>query len=334
MKLSRDSLYQIKKAFNLAGTIRQLFLNIGEATEIKTPLQNAIMFCLKAIGACIDKAAWLEGMDLSRELNFGQKLPRDTLIFWKNMHYLRNTLIHHFDQNMTQNSFGLTECQRQILFVICKRIDQVMIYLQQIQSDKDTSIVCQRCNAGQTFKVFLDFFELNGLLRDYNPRTIRTQISSQQYCQAMMDAVCIINVYIIKNRSINLQLISILREREIVNYYVLQNFLECIATIGDPNPVESTQCINDQQRAILFNIDGDADTWLRNLGRDRIQALHLSSTIYIPDEKIVKDLKNIQRLKEVLRVAGFQERFTLAAPPAPSGTPPTQQEEEGNRLAV
>jgi uncharacterized protein with HEPN domain len=324
MRLRKETLQQIKKAFNFATVIQQLFHNIDKAADIKTPLQNAIMFCLKAIGTCIDKAAWHERVDLSLDLKPNQKLPKDTLIFWKNMHYLRNTLVHHFDRNMTQNNFALTAEQLQILFVICQRINQVTGYLQQIYQDEETSTLCYNCNAGQTFRVFLDFFDLNRSLRDYNPRVVRTQIPSQQYCQAMMDAVCIIDTHIIKNRTpLNLQLVKQLREHEIVNYCALQNLLECVATIGDPNPMGSTQCISDQQRAVIFNIDAEADKWLRNLGGDRIQALHTSSTVYIPDEKIVKDLKNIQRLKEVLRPAGFQDKFM---PCVPSGTPPAQQE--------
>jgi hypothetical protein len=72
---------------------------------------------LKGIGACIDKAAELERIDLNLPLEPNHQLPKDTLVFWKNIHFLRNNLIHHFDKNMI-NKFCLNDIERDLLFKI------------------------------------------------------------------------------------------------------------------------------------------------------------------------------------------------------------------------
>ena len=111
-------------------------------------------------------------------------------------------------------------------------------------------------------------------------------------------------------------------------YYALQNILECIATLGNPNVLGATQRISDSSRGAIFSIASQADNWLRGLGQSRIDALHTHGTIVIPDDEACKHLGNLQLLQRILldpalakTVIGnkLENRFGVSVP---TGTSP------------
>ena len=266
----------------------------------------------------IDKAAASEHIDLTQKLRSEQQLPLDTLQFWINLHYLRNNLIHHFDQNML-HSFQLQTDERFTLFKICKNAGQIVFYLQLVMRNQTTAIDLR----GQKFKVFLDIYELADLLATHNSREIRIQITQPQYLQAMTDAIGIIFREISPNVIVGKPLISTLCEER---YYALQNILECIATLGNPNMFGAVQLINDSSRRAIFSVASQADGWLRGLGQSRIMALHEQVTGVIPDDKIYAHLENLRLLHQALLEPALGaavgenlvDRFGISAP---IGTP-------------
>jgi len=111
-------------------------------------------------------------------------------------------------------------------------------------------------------------------------------------------------------------------------YYALQNILECIATLANPNAFGATQLINDSSRSTIFSIEPKADGWLRGLGQSRIDALHTHGTIVIPDDEACTHLGNLQLLHWVLLNPSLaktavgkelEDRFGISVP---TGTPP------------
>ena len=194
MILKSPTIIWIQKAIFFGEEIRKLFTNIQKPENIQAPLQNALMFCLKAIGTCLDKAAESENINLEQDLRPEQRRPYDTLLFWKNLHHLRNSLIHHFDQNMLHN-FSLQTDEFFLLFNICKNAGQIVFYLRLVANQNNTSVDLK----GQRFKVFIDIHELARLLAIHNPREIRAKIPQSQYLQAMTDAIGITLKNIIPN---------------------------------------------------------------------------------------------------------------------------------------
>jgi len=313
MILKSPTIIWIQKAIFFGEEIRKLFTNIQKPENIQAPLQNALMFCLKAIGTCLDKAAESENINLEQDLRPEQRRPYDTLLFWKNLHHLRNSLIHHFDQNMLHN-FSLQTDEFFLLFNICKNAGQIVFYLRLVANQNNTSVDLK----GQRFKVFIDIHELARLLAIHNPREIRAKIPQSQYLQAMTDAIGITLKHIIpniENPSIN--------TLETEKYYALQNMLECVATLGNPNVFGATQRIGNSSRNAIFSIEPNADKWLRDLGQSRIKALHTHGTIVIPDDEVRTHLRNLQLLHRVLlnpRLANtsigmrLTDKFNILAP--------------------
>lgn len=158
----------------------------------------------------------------------------------------------------------------------------------------------------------------------HNPREIYAQITQPQYLQAMTDAVGII----LKSIAPNIENISINALRA-ERYYALQNILEGIATLGNPNALGATQRINDQSRRAIFSIERQADRWLRGLGQSRVDALHVRGTIVIPDDEVHTHLEHLQLLHRVLVNPALEhtsvgkkleDKFGASVP---AGTPPT-----------
>jgi hypothetical protein len=322
MRLKQQTINQLRRVIKFGEIIKRLFFATKSSSDIKPSLQNALIFCLKAIGTGIDNAAKLEQLELDNPLNETQQLLQDTLIFWKNLHYLRNALIHHFDCNML-NLFGLQADECECLFKVCKNMGQVVFYLHLVCDAYNTAINLR----GQRFKVFVDVYEFASLLQAHNPRNIRQSITQAQYLQAMVDAIGIIKTHIIKSREISPQLIEEIRQTDEVNYYALQNLLEYIATLGNPNALGATQRISDYTRRIIFHIVSEADGWLRDLGQSRIKALHVDGTIVIPNIAMAGHIICLYKLHPVLfdsRIGvTLRDNFEqLSASTIPSGIPP------------
>ena len=293
MRINDDANLNLRRALGFVMEIKQIFSNSPSPAPFE---QNALIFCLKAVGICIDEAAKRMGLDFSKPLTYHQHLPRDTVLFLRNMHYLRNALIHHFDSNML-NGFVLSADENALLFKLCKNIGQVEFYLNLITTQKKTDIDLGR----QRFKVFFDFHDLSQQFMKDSPREARAGRTQAQYLQAMADALSILKNLIIKGREINVELIDRLRRSEPHNYFAMQNLLECVTVLGNPNPFgDGSQLISNASRAAIFSIDGHADDYLRNLATNRIVAVHDKASAVIPDAELVDNLREMMLLHQIL----------------------------------
>ena len=293
MRINDDANLNLRRALGFVMEIKQIFSNSPSPAPFE---QNALIFCLKAVGICIDEAAKRMGLDFSKPLTYHQHLPRDTVLFLRNMHYLRNALIHHFDSNML-NGFVLSADENALLFKLCKNIGQVEFYLNLITTQKKTDIDLGR----QRFKVFFDFHDLSHEFMKDSPREARAGSTQAQYLQAMADALSILKNLIIKGREINVELIDRLRRSEPHNYFAMQNLLECVTVLGNPNPFgDGSQLISNASRAAIFSIDGHADDYLRNLATNRIVAVHDKASAVIPDAELVDNLHEMMLLHQIL----------------------------------
>lgn len=304
MRINTEAIEILRRAHEFVMQIERIFAGCSDPSALARRLarQNAIIFCLKGLGICIDKVAETMRLDLSKRLTPEQTLAHDTLLFWQNMHYLRNALIHHFDSNML-GDFRLSEGENEMLFKLCRLVGQVKFYLELIISQGKTDVDLH----GQRFKVFFAFHDLAELLRKHSPRESRGGITQVQYLQAMVDALCIIENHIVRGRELNVTFIESLRTEESAGYYTIQNLLDCVAILGNPNPFgDGTQLIKDITRRVIFSIESQIDTWLRRLGSNRILAAHTEATGIIPNERLVVNLQEMRLLHRALLSPAMQ----------------------------
>lgn len=259
ISLNNDAIEDLKEIFKYTKILTTL-INKADENTLNTlfknnTFQHAVIFLFKAIGACIDKAT--KNLNLTID---------QTPIFWKNLHYLRNALIHHL------NATTLPEKTKPLLISMCMKVGHIYRYFSLVVDAKNTNV-----NLGMDrYKVFLDIHKLTETLKIKYPKEKRAKTPQLQYLKIILNAINGIE-HLTKNITLTAENIEILKNKDPIIYFALQNLLELIATISTPNPEYSVLTVDTRKRINLAH--ADADTWLRGLGDSRNNAMHLSICI-------------------------------------------------------
>ena len=250
--------YQLVQIFKYTKIITSLVgsLNAEKLYEIliqDLPLQHALIFCFKVIGMHVSNAA--ENLSLKVE-----NMP----LFCKELHYLRNSLIHHCP----------TTAMPKPALVLLAKISASTGHIY-----KYFSLVCDARNMqvdlkGQRYKVFLDVHELAaGLRQKAYPKENRGRISQAQYLEVVISAIRGIRAL---TNGVELTVRSLQSMRNnpdrYKTYFALQNLCELIATIMNPNPEYAL--LNRDTILAVRERHSDIETWLRSLGKSRVEAMH------------------------------------------------------------
>jgi uncharacterized protein with HEPN domain len=297
--LDKNSLQEFKEIFRYTKIITDLvsgmnqneLVNILKGTGLPKDmaLQHALLFCLKAIGTCIDNATARLGLNI-------EQMP----LFCQNMFYLRNSLIHHCP------TISLANDQFDLLASVCTKMGHIYKYFSKVVDAQNTAINL----GGERYKVFLDIHELNFKLREQYPREQRTQIIQEQYLKVILAAI--------KGLEIETTGTDLTEEgmKQLPHkkFFALQNLLELIATLANPNPEQ--RLLSEHTRDVINHAHPDADTWLRTLGMSRMEAMH--RTGMISNRNLAIHISEMMRLKnEVLLNVNFQRTLGITLTPSP-----------------
>ena len=291
-------------------------------------LQHALIFCLKAIGSIVDQAAILCHIDLSKD---------EAPLFWRNLHHLRNSLVHSCP------IVSIPAEMQTHLSTITVKAFQIYNYF---------SLVCDAQNTkvdlgGEKFGVFIDIHALAEVLKTNYSREVIAKRSQQQHLQVILEAIeGIANIG--KETQFTEETMQDLQVNNPQRFYTLQNLLEIISTIANPNPGaapgEKTILTEETRKALIHH--SQVDTWLGELGDARAAAMHGSSEI--PLDELGGHLENMVLLKAILLTPQFQSAAHVrllssagSSAPQPSQVPPlspapkpSEQKEEKKRSAV
>jgi uncharacterized protein with HEPN domain len=290
--LSEQALHYLSEARNYANLINTLYSGKTKELINDLSLQNAIIFCLKALGTLIGKAA--KSLGITKLDNFP--------LFWRNMSYLRNNLIHHcYSSCITQNCSENFEN-------ICKRSNQIIEYLTLCIDTKNTHVDL----GGKKFKVFIDFYALCGDLEKAFPKEKRHKLPQQFYTQVILDALEGINSLLKGKGTVTEELFSKLKINNPIVYYALQNLLELIATTANPNPEFSV--MTQGTRDLLNSAHPNTDRWLHDLGESRMHAMH--NSIVISNPIMAEHLIDMLKLRDqIFSNFTLKNKLTVALKP-------------------
>jgi uncharacterized protein with HEPN domain len=137
MKLTEESIYFIEEAIKYAKHI-QKFSQLSNPTY-----QNAVIFCLKAIGTCVHHAVYGSATSARMIQNISAgKFPK-SFSFFGDIYYLRNALTHNFNSFFVKGS-TVSHIESRYIFEclvkIRENIGQVIEYFNILISIRNTDI--------------------------------------------------------------------------------------------------------------------------------------------------------------------------------------------------
>ena len=280
MKLSARSIRFLQDALSYV-TIAQGISEVDSQHPIR---QHALLFCLKTIGTCIEKSA------NSSEINLQNRHQPDTLKFWKNLYYLKNTLVHHFHANMA-NGFQLHPSQIQPINLVHQQIGQLKFYLELVTTNGNTNVDL----GGQRFKFFFKCHDLGETFRKVSPRDSRATIDQKTYLKSLYRGLDILDV-INPTKPATEESVTALKNENITKYYAIQNLLECIATLCCPNELDGPVHFDQKTRNTLNALGASVDSSLRSLGLERNNVMHQSNEF----SRVHEHLNHMHELKQIL----------------------------------
>lgn len=291
-KQSENKAYHyLNQALEFVHIIKQLINRNGWQSALKNPvLQNATLFCLKAIGTYVDIASPQLDIDFQQK-----KMPTMQQHFFGTLHYLRNHLIHHFHFNLSQQHV-LNEAQLNLLSQFLNNIGQLEFFLTVIVNKKIHPD--QFDLKGQKYKVFYSIHDFSEKLRKDNPKDSRNQIPQYQYLQGIVNAISAINLMLPYKELTKAHITDLRSNNPAASYYAVLNLLDNVAILGNPNRLGAEQYISDFSRGALFSINPDCQKFMRALGDDRNTASH--ETIIIPDDSVVDHVLNMRVVQKAL----------------------------------
>lgn len=265
---ARDYLYKLKSIINGGSS---------DALEDDPLHQHAIIFCFKAVGNYIDRLAESKGVDLSKR----QPPPDiDTLLFWQNMHVMRNRLVHHVDSFMTENCLKLSKKALSLIVIIANQVDYIINYFQGLIDFKDTHFSKAFSKKNNFFRVFQNFLLFTKDCVD--KREDREKIEPRSYAQALVNAVTLIE-HCLPN-PLTVENIDQMRVKQPQHYLAVQNLLECIATYTNPRHQSR---IEKELLGPIRMIDQALGKGLRELGQLRNTAEHNNAEVGIANKDLL-----------------------------------------------
>jgi len=221
-------------------------------------LQHALIFCFKAIGMHADKASEHLRLEI-------YKRP----LFWKNIHYLRNSLVHH------SLSIKMSDHALNFLAKITVSTWQISKYFSLVLRTGNTQVDLQR----KRYKVFTYIYRLAKLLKESE------DISQTQYLEVVINAIQGIRSLTSQINVTADSLITLSKGgfEECKKYYALQNLCELIATIANPN---DNTLLNEFTLLAIIQQNPDIAICLSSLRTSRGRAMHALGFI-VPNKLVI-----------------------------------------------